>query len=475
MNRNLYFYGIFFLGWEIFMTLIQTIIQLQIGPRIFTLPSFIPWFSFIIIISLIWIIILLKYYHYKKYWYAFTLLIIATTAALYFYFIFYMMLKGKKVGGYYNSSYFLYHATGVVYSLSLILSSAGKKPWLKAAGILALIIDLFLISIMIWFLNLQNVQIYGKIDRYVTWISFAGPILLFMYIMNFVGESAALKGDHIKRTQLKNSYFLYFAGLIALTLTFFLVIKLVGDQFKEETDRVESLAKPFHARTFVNDQGDTLRYRLLMPLNYDSTKKYPLVVGLHGGGVKGTNNKSQIVGCGPAQVLSKQENRKKYPAFVFVPHCPAGYNWGGYHNHPALVAPAIDSLVFETIYALENEFSIDKNRCYVTGESLGGYGTWHFICIRPELFAAAVPLSGAGDPDLAPKIIDVPVWAFHGRQDGIVSVNGTRDMIEAIKKAGGNPRYTELPSAGHGIWYQVFEDPGTPGLLDWLFAQKKDR
>jgi predicted peptidase len=197
------------------------------------------------------------------------------------------------------------------------------------------------------------------------------------------------------------------------------------------------------------------------------------VVGLHGGGVRGTNNKSQIAGCVPAQVLSEQVNRKKYPSFVFVPQCPDGYNWGGYHNHPAMIDPSIDSLVFEAIYALEDKLSIDKRRCYVTGESLGGYGTWHFICLHPEMFAAAIPISGAGDPGLAPKIVDIPVWAFHGKQDGIVSVRGTRDMIDAIRKAGGSPRYTELPSAGHGMGYLVFINPGTPGLLEWLFEQRK--
>jgi len=416
----------------------------------------------------------MKYYHYKKYWSAFFLVIITTVAALNFYFIFYMMLTGKKVGSYYNYSFLIYYGSGVLYSLSLIFSNAGKRPWLKAVGILGLLIDLILISIMIWILNLQNVQLYGKIDRYGTWISLAGPILLFMYIMNFLSESGALQVGDVKRTQLKNSYLLYFASLIALTLTLFLGVKLVGDQFDKESERVEMLAQPFEARTFVNNQGDTMRYRLLKPLDYDPGKKYPLVVCLHGGGVRGINNTNQIVGSGSAQILSKQENRKKYPAFLFVPQCPPGYSWGGYHNHPIMISPAVDSLVFEIIYALEKDFNIDNKRRYVTGGSMGGYGTWHFICSRPEMFAAAIPISGAGDPDLAANIIDVPVWAFHGRLDGKVSVRGTRDMVEAMKNAGGNPRYTELQSAGHGISYIVYDTPGTPGLLDWLFAQKRE-
>ncbi|HKZ36264.1 MAG TPA: dienelactone hydrolase family protein, partial [Chryseolinea sp.] len=134
--------------------------------------------------------------------------------------------------------------------------------------------------------------------------------------------------------------------------------------------------------------------------------------------------------------------------------------WGG-----------IDSLVFETIDALGKEFKIDARRRYVTGISGGGFGSWHFITARPEMFAAAIPICGGGNPSLAQNIVNVRVWAFHGEKDRLVPVKLSRDMVEAIRNAGGSLRYTEFTGAGHLIWNEV---NGTPGLLDWLFTQKRD-
>jgi predicted peptidase len=101
---------------------------------------------------------------------------------------------------------------------------------------------------------------------------------------------------------------------------------------------------------------------------------------------------------------------------------------------------------------------------------MGGYGTWHFIGTRPDLFAAAIPVCGKGDPALVRKMINVHIWAFHGRHDRNVPVSGSRDMIEAFKRTGGNPKYTEFPNKAHNIWEEVIS---TPGLLDWLFAQQQ--
>jgi predicted peptidase len=107
----------------------------------------------------------------------------------------------------------------------------------------------------------------------------------------------------------------------------------------------------------------------------------------------------------------------------------------------------------------------------VTGISRGGYGTWQFICKHPDMFAAAIPVSGGGETKLASRIVGVPVWAFHGAKDKNVPVSVTRDMIAAIKKAGGSPKYTEYPDEEHNIWDKVSR---TPDLLAWLFAQKRN-
>ena len=168
--------------------------------------------------------------------------------------------------------------------------------------------------------------------------------------------------------------------------------------------------------------------------------------------------------AGRGRVAVKCWNRYTYRAFIFVPYCPEGEGWGGIPGTPSL-----ESLVYETISAL-NEPGIDIKRRYITGVSRGGYGTWEFICARPDLFAAAVPVCGGGDPALASKIVNMPIWAFHGAKDKNVPVSGSRDMISAIKKAGGHPLYTEYPNGAHQIWENVIE---TPDVWKWLFAQKQ--
>jgi len=245
--------------------------------------------------------------------------------------------------------------------------------------------------------------------------------------------------------------------------------------------KVPKTAELFSGRTYVNMQKDTLQYRLLMPLDYNPNKQYPLVVCLSGGAGRGTDNIKQIAGSKAAQVLSTLENRKKYPAFIFVPQCPPGADWGrslGKIEREGLIArgrynqPNVESLVFETISALEEEFNIDTTRRYITGQSMGGFGTWHYILTHPQMFAAAIPICGGGNPDLAKNISDVPLWVFHGDNDKTVPVDFSRNMVTALKKAGGNPKYNEFPGVGHGSWHLAFE---TPELLDWFFVQVNEK
>ena len=196
MNRNLYFFGIIFLGLSIILTFFQSLIQFQVGNRIFSLPSFIPWFILVILVSLIWTIILLKYYHFKKYRSAFILGIITTGAALCFYFLVYLMLKGNRPGTYNALIFLAFLGTGILYSLSLIFSGAGKRPWLKAAGVFGLMIDLALIAVMIWSMILIDVQSYVAIGKLNQWISLAGALLPVLYLFNFLSEIKQLKVEN---------------------------------------------------------------------------------------------------------------------------------------------------------------------------------------------------------------------------------------------------------------------------------------
>jgi predicted peptidase len=113
---------------------------------------------------------------------------------------------------------------------------------------------------------------------------------------------------------------------------------------------------------------------------------------------------------------------------------------------------------------------VDTRRVYITGISMGGYGTWDAIERWPQDFAAAAPISGAGDPSQVSTVARLPVWAFHGTLDTTVPVAGSRDMIAALTAAGGHPLYTEYPNAKHDIWVRVYSDPT---FLAWLFAQHR--
>ena len=113
---------------------------------------------------------------------------------------------------------------------------------------------------------------------------------------------------------------------------------------------------------------------------------------------------------------------------------------------------------------------IDTNRIYVTGLSMGGFGTWDLISRYPNKFAAAAPVCGGGDIKQAHKLVNIPIWAFHGAKDRVVTVNRTRDMIEAIKNSGGTPKYTEYPNLGHFCWDAAYNEQD---FLEWLFSQCK--
>jgi hypothetical protein len=127
-------------------------------------------------------------------------------------------------------------------------------------------------------------------------------------------------------------------------------------------------------------------------------------------------------------------------------------------------------LTLDVLAQLRKEFNVDEKRLYVTGLSMGGYGTWDVIARNPTLFAAAVPFCGGADEATAPVIKDIPIWCFHGGADPTVPTERSRNMIKALKDAGGNPKYTEYPGVGHNSWDKAYSEPELP---KWMFAQKR--
>lgn len=227
-------------------------------------------------------------------------------------------------------------------------------------------------------------------------------------------------------------------------------------------------------KTFVDPLGHKLHYRLLKPETVEPGKKYPLVIFLHGAGERGEDNTKQLV-HGIAD-FAKPENRKARPCFLIAPQCPEFHRWVEVDwSAPAHTQPANPSepaaLVLDLLAQLTRDLPIDTKRLYLTGLSMGGYGTWDLIARRPELFAAAVPICGGGDEATAPRIAKLPIWVFHGAKDGAVKPERSRNMIAAIEKAGGKPRCTEYPNEGHASWVPAYRDPE---MHQWLFAQQRD-
>ena len=207
-------------------------------------------------------------------------------------------------------------------------------------------------------------------------------------------------------------------------------------------------------------------YRLFTPPGAESPgQDYPLVVFLHGAGERGRDNTAQVRSHIPGLINATQSD--EFAAYLLAPQLPSGASWN---------ANGRTDLTMDIIESLLPSQSIDTDRIYVTGLSLGGNGSFNYLQRYPGFFAAAVPMSGWGTPSRADEIADVPQWIFHGDRDSTVSRSGSLDMFENMTAAGGSPLYTEIPNGGHVIWSPIYDDARreTYGLYDWLYAQSLD-
>ncbi len=229
----------------------------------------------------------------------------------------------------------------------------------------------------------------------------------------------------------------------------------------------------FEAKSF-SDGDFSLNYRIYIPSEIKPGETVPLVLLLHGAGERGDNNLSQLVnGAGS---IFRYSRHHKIPAIIIAPQCPAGMQWvdvpwnGDSHvmpKEPSKPMHATMQLLAESIKNLP----VDRSRIYVTGLSMGGFGTWDIIQRNPELFAAAIPVCGGGDQAEAAQLKDLPIWVFHGAEDTAVKTQRSRDMVDAVKKNGGTHiQYTEYPGVAHFSWKQTYANPE---VLKWLFEQRK--
>jgi predicted peptidase len=240
-------------------------------------------------------------------------------------------------------------------------------------------------------------------------------------------------------------------------------------------ENIQPVVDKFLKYTYTDMQtGTTMEYRLFKPDHYSMLKSYPLVLFLHGSGECGTDNEAQLIANQGATIWAKKEEQVKNPCFVLAPQ--ARYTW---NDDPAATpanrAADLDMAV-KVLQRVVESYHIDKNRLYATGVSDGGSAVWRLNEAYPSLFAAMVPVCGEGDPTQADKIVGKPIWAFHAEADPIVSVEGSRAMIQAVRGAGGLPLYTEYPQItyiypiAHYSWILAYQDHK---MRKWLFQQIK--
>jgi predicted peptidase len=257
-------------------------------------------------------------------------------------------------------------------------------------------------------------------------------------------------------------------GLKLLFLTFLTMAgtTLSSAQQLRTTGQREKILVP---SVFKNTRDETLPYRLFIPPNYDRKKKYPLVVYLHGGGGRGDDNLKQIDGGNGflIDLFTGNGTQARYPSFVVAPQSP---DEGWIADYRSVTPTRYLRLVHELVGELRKAYMIDGARLYVAGQSMGGFGTFAIISEYPSMFAAGVPLCGGGDESKVSRLRTTPIWAFHGAKDEGVPVERSRTIVAAIRKAGGQAKYTEYPDTGHIIWPKVVKETE---LLPWLFAQRR--
>ena len=207
-------------------------------------------------------------------------------------------------------------------------------------------------------------------------------------------------------------------------------------------------------------ETQTINYWLFLPNDYEaeSEKQYPLLLFLHGMGERG-NDVEKVKIHGPPKLLDDPKKAKDWQFITVSPQCPDNYLWS-----PLQLGLLLDKL--------EEQYAIDKNRIYVTGLSMGGFGTWGLLYLYPDRFAAGVPICGGITPVAADRFVNMPLWVFHGGKDGVVPVMMSTNAVNAILAAGGtNVLLTVYPELGHDSWTVTYENPT---LYRWMLNQRRD-
>ena len=208
--------------------------------------------------------------------------------------------------------------------------------------------------------------------------------------------------------------------------------------------------KHFENQTFTNISKQYLFY---LPIEYSKdTKKWPLMLFLHGAGERG-DNVELVKTHGPPKLV---EHKNDFPFILVSPQCPKGDSWSS-KNQLEFLTTLLDEII--------NNYRVDFNRIYLTGLSMGGYGTWSLAIKHPNKFAAIIPICGGGNPDIVCEIKQVPTWVFHGAKDQTVLLEKSEEMVRALKACKGNVKFTVYPNATHDSWTETYNNSE---VYDWL-------
>ena len=228
-----------------------------------------------------------------------------------------------------------------------------------------------------------------------------------------------------------------------------------------------------------NIKNQSLNYRILFPKNFDKNKSYPLILFLHGIGERGDDNKLQLKYVD--KVFLNENNYNNYKSVVIFPQAPLDDNWSSRlltKNEIRQVFPENENttkslqLVIKLMDSLVNEDFIDNKRVYLSGLSNGAMGSFELLKNRPNMFASAVLICGGGNPEWAREFAKTtPVWVAHGSDDDVVLPELSINMVNAIIKYGGSPKFSLYDNVKHDSWFNVFNDPE---YLEWMFSFTKN-
>lgn len=230
--------------------------------------------------------------------------------------------------------------------------------------------------------------------------------------------------------------------------------------FEPTTTRTSQRRLPngFVSKTLKLKKGDDRKYAVFVPPQYASfpDHRWPVIIFLHGSGECGVDGIKQTT-IGLPVLVSKRATR--FPFIVVMPQA-----------HQMWFRGSEASAVWAILDDVDRNYRVDHDRIYLTGLSMGGFGTWELAVLRPDIFAAIVPVCGAAPKEYLPNIKNLPVWAFHGALDQNVSVSGSRDAIAELRKLGANPKYTEYKDLAHACWDRAYAEPE---LFKWLLRQRR--